>query len=152
MLGESSAATLAGIVVRLAGSFRVLYDARRLAPMIASSILYWAITTIQLALVAAACGLELGPAAAAATVAIIGLSIQLPGGPAQAGTFQVGAAAALSLLCDAESYARGGASFVATMFALQLVGAVVMAVPGAWLLARARASRDAVGATPQDPA
>ncbi len=148
LLGVSAADTLGGFVVRVATSFRVLYDARRLAPMIASSILYWAITTFQLALVAGACGLELGPAAATATVAIIGLSIQLPGGPAQAGTFQVGAGAALSLLCDPDSYARGGATFVATMFGLQLVGAIVMAVPGAWLLASARARRKAGPGTP----
>lgn len=123
---------------RVAGSFAALLGARRLGPMLVVSLAYWIVTTAQLWSVARACGVTLSVPAAAATVAIIGLSIQLPGGPASAGTFQVGAGAAMALLFhhadEIERAARVDA-FVATMFALPLVGAAVMAIPGAWLLA-----------------
>ncbi|MBX7080535.1 MAG: flippase-like domain-containing protein [Nannocystaceae bacterium] len=139
-LGPRGAAALGGIVTRLAETFAALLDARRLAALVAVSLVYWAVTVLQLWAVARACGLPLSPAAAAATVAIIGLSIQLPGGPAQTGTFQVGAAAALSLFFELEQIGGPAHGFVASMFALPLLGAAVMAVPGAVLLARARAA------------
>ncbi|MBC8066739.1 MAG: flippase-like domain-containing protein, partial [Deltaproteobacteria bacterium] len=106
---------------RIAGSFAALFGAQRWLAMVLVSLLYWAVTTAQLWLVAHACGVPMSVAAATATVAIIGLSIQLPGGPAQAGTFQVGAGAALTLLVGAigsELAAVAAASFVASMFAL----------------------------------
>ncbi len=157
-LGPRGAAALGGIVTRLAETFAALLHARRLAALVAVSLAYWAVTVLQLLAVARACGLPLSPAAAAATVAIIGLSIQLPGGPAQTGTFQVGAAAALSLFFDLEQVGGPAHGFVASMFALPLLGAVVMAVPGAVLLARARAAAPgnagaaAPGADPGGPA
>lgn len=128
------------VVVRVAESFAALLGARRVLPLLATSLLYWAVTVAQLAAVAAACGVTLGASAAAATVAIIGLSIQLPGGPAQAGTFQVGAAAAMALFVpEGDMAERAGRvdAFIATMFALPLVGAVVMALPGLVLVSRA---------------
>jgi hypothetical protein len=85
------------------------------------------------------CGLELGFADAAAVVAIVGLAIQLPGGPAQAGSFQLGMAAALGLLTGSEQ-AAAASSFAALMYLLSLGGAWVLALPGVWLLARARRS------------
>ncbi len=125
--------------LRVAEAFAALLGAQRWLAMVIVSLAYWAITAAQLWLVAHACGVPLSAAAAAATVAIVGLSIQLPGGPAQTGTFQVGAGAALSLL--APGIAEGAASsFVASMFALQLLGAAAMALPGALLVALAARS------------
>ena len=49
---------------------------------------------------------------AAALVATIGLSIQLPGGPAQAGSFQVGAIAGLSLFLDLEDASAGVLEYI----------------------------------------
>jgi hypothetical protein len=86
-------------------------------------------------LVARACGLPFGAAEAAAVVAIVGLAIQLPGGPAQAGSFQVGMAVALGLFGPDH---EGASSFAAIMYLLQLAGAAVLALPGALLLAWAR--------------
>jgi Lysylphosphatidylglycerol synthase TM region len=140
------------VVVRVAESFAALLGARRLGVLVVISLAYWAVTVAQLGAVARACGVDLSWAAAAATVAIIGLSIQLPGGPAQTGTFQVGAGAAMALFVRDADALDGAArlahaahvnGFVATMFALPLLGAVAMALPGLWLLARARAARTA---------
>ena len=67
-------------------------------------------------------------------VAIVGLSIQLPGGPVQAGTFQVGTGVALSLFLAPEAVEGAGSTFAAVMYLLQFVGAAVMALPGLLLL------------------
>jgi hypothetical protein len=129
---------LAGVVERVATSIEPLYELRRGVPFVLWTMAYWAITVLQLWLVLQACGLELSLAPAAAIVAIIGLSIQLPGGPAQAGSFQVGTALALGLFLPAGRIEAGGASFAAVMYLLQLVGAGVLALPGLGLLAWAR--------------
>lgn len=129
---------------RVAATIAVLLDWRRGLPFMFWSLVYWALTICQLWLVLLACGLELGFADAAAIVAIVGLAIQLPGGPAQAGSFQVGMAAAFALLTRPDQV-QAASSFAALMYLLQLGGAAAMALPGLWLLARAR-QRDLRGA------
>lgn len=132
-IGESLAAAAGQIACTIA----VLFDWRRGAPFVAWSLIYWMLTVCQLWLVLLACGLGLGFAGAAAVVAIVGLAIQLPGGPAQAGSFQLGMAAALGLLVGV-GHGPATSSFAALMYLLSLGGAWLLALPGAWLLARAR--------------
>ncbi|MBL4684242.1 MAG: flippase-like domain-containing protein, partial [Nannocystaceae bacterium] len=127
----------ARILLRLTAPVSALFDPRRVVPLLATSFLYWGITVAQLWLVLGGCGVTLGLAEAAAIVAIIGLSIQLPGGPGQTGTFQIGAAAALGLFLTDAQVAGPGSSFAVVMYLLQFVGAGLMAIPGAWLVARA---------------
>ena len=140
--GGSLGPRAAAFVVRLTAPVGALFDLRRSVPLVLTSVLYWAITTAQLWLVLAGCGVSLGAPEAAAIVAIIGLSIQLPGGPAQSGTFQVGAAAALALFLTETEVQGPGSSFAAVMYVLQFVGAGLMALPGVWLVARADRARD----------
>ncbi len=139
-------ARLAGFVTHFAATLRDLADPRRGLPLLLWSAVYWALTVVQLYLVLHACGLGLGLAEAAAIVGIVGLSIQLPGGPAQVGSYQVGSVLALGLFVPAADLDAGGASFVAVSFVLGLLGAAVLAVPGAWLLARAGRRAGAPGA------
>lgn len=123
---------------RFAGVVKQLMHMRRATAFITWSAAYWGITTLQLWLVLSACGLDLGAAEAAAIVAVVGLSIQLPGGPAQAGTFQMGTSLALILFVADAAIAGAGSTFTAVMYLLQLVGAVAMAIPGVALMAGAR--------------
>jgi uncharacterized membrane protein YbhN (UPF0104 family) len=123
---------------RVAATIAVLLDWRAGLPFLLWSLIYWTLTICQLWLATLACGLGLGFAEAAAVVAIVALAIQLPGGPAQAGSFQLGMAAALGLL-TAPGEHDAASSFAALMYLLQLGGACALALPGAWLLARARA-------------
>jgi uncharacterized membrane protein YbhN (UPF0104 family) len=123
---------------RVAATIAVLLDWRAGLPFLLWSLIYWTLTICQLWLATLACGLGLGFAEAAAVVAIVALAIQLPGGPAQAGSFQLGMAAALGLL-TAPAEHDAASSFAALMYLLQLGGACALALPGAWLLARARA-------------
>ncbi|MFV8750718.1 lysylphosphatidylglycerol synthase transmembrane domain-containing protein [Nannocystaceae bacterium ST9] len=134
-LGERAARA----ALRIAGTIAVLFDWRRGLPFVGTSLLYWSVTVGQLWLVLHACGLPLGPAEAAAIVAIVGLGIQLPGGPAQAGSFQFGMAVALGMLTTADQ-TSAASSFAALMYLLQLFGTLALALPGLLLLARARAS------------
>lgn len=127
---------LARFLRHFAVTLRDLAAPRTGLPLVAWSLVYWALTVGQLWLVLHACGLTLGLAEAAAIVGIVGLSIQLPGGPAQVGSFQVGSLTALTLLVSEADLQGPGSSFVAVSFLLGLLGAAVLAIPGAWLLAR----------------
>ena len=138
----------ASLVRRLAAAIQPLGRPAQGLPFLAWSLIYWAITVTQLWLCARACGLDLGAAEAAAIVATIGLSIQLPGGPAQVGSFQVGAAAGLSLFVGASASGalEGPATnFSALMYLLSLGGTFFLALPGAWLLRPRRFSGSRLG-------
>ena len=130
-------ARIAQFVIQLAATLRGLARPRSGLPLLLWSLVYWALTVLQSWLVLRACGLDLGLAEAAAVVAVVGLSIQLPGGPAQVGSYQVGGAVAMALFLPAEDLQGPGSSFVAVSYLLGLLGAAALALPGAWLLARA---------------
>ena len=136
VFGERARTLVGSVVERVAGTMRGVLDLEHAVPFIGWSLLYWAITAAQLWLVLEACGIHLGAAAAAAIVAIVGLSIQLPGGPAQTGTFQVGAGWSLGLYLDDAALQSAGSTFALLMYILQFVGAGVVALPGLALLAR----------------
>lgn len=129
---QSRATALAG---RFIEPMRGVLDLGRCVAFLAWSCVYWGITTLQLWLVLHATGLPLGGAEAAAIVAIVGLSIQLPGGPLQSGTFQVGTAVALGLFVPPETVSGPGSTFAAVMYLLQVGGAAVLALPGLALMA-----------------
>jgi len=124
----------AQILVRIGHTMQSLLVARQGIPLLGWSLVYWALTVAQTWLVMRACGLSLGFGEATVCVAIVGLSIQLPGGPAQAGTFQVGAAVGLGLYLDAAGLQAGGSQFAFIMYLLGLFGAAAMAIPGLWIL------------------
>ena len=135
--GDAVAKPVRTYTRRLAVSAASILDLRRAASFVGWSVVYWAITIAQLWMVLRASGLQLGVAEASAIVAIIGLSIQLPGGPAQTGTFQVGAGLALGLFLPDTAMGGAGSTFAVLMYLLQLLGAAVFAIPGLWLMARA---------------
>jgi hypothetical protein len=131
---------LARFTEHLAATLRDLAAPRSGLPLLLWSAVYWALTVAQQWLLMRACGLALGPAEAAAVVAVVGLSIQLPGGPAQVGSYQVGGAAALGLFLAADELRGPGSSYIAVSYVLGLVGAGVFAAVGAWWTARAARS------------
>lgn len=138
-LAAALPARLARFIVHLAATLRDLGRPRSGLPLVLWSLVYWALTVLQSWLVLRACGLGLGLAEAAAVVAVVGLSIQLPGGPAQVGSYQVGGAVAMTLFLPVEDLQGPGSCFVAVSYLLGLLGAAALALPGAWLMARAQA-------------
>ncbi len=99
---------------------------------------YWLLTALQMWMTMRACGIEAEFMHAVLVVAVVGLSLQLPAGPAQLGSFQLGMAGSVALLGAVSGVAAGGASFAAIMYLLSLLGAVAMALVGAGLLRPAR--------------
>ncbi len=138
LMPAAVATRLAPAAGRIAKSLGPLWQWRSGLPFAAWTVAYWAITVAQLWALARAFDLPLDLAAAAACVAIVGLSIQLPGGPAQLGSFQVGMATALSLYLPAAAIEGAGASFAVAMYALTLAVAFVGGAIGAISLASVR--------------
>lgn len=112
------------------------------------TMLYWGITTLQLWVMAQAFALSLSIWDAAAVVAFVALSIQLPAGPGQVGSYQLGAWAALEHVGAVGSApslsAEALVSFVTAMWLMQLLGAAAMALVG-WYFLPARDDRSEVG-------
>lgn len=142
---------------RIAAAFQALFRLRAGVPFVLWTLVYWGVTVLQFWALARAFGLsfasQAGPelwsglGAAAAGVAIVGLSIQLPGGPAQLGSFQVGMASALALYLPAAEIAGGGASFAVAMYLLSIGTAALGVLPALFLLARARRVGPLIGAS-----
>ena len=146
LLGETLSSKVASIVERFAVATRGLLRLDQASRFAVWSIAYWGITVVQLWLVLQASGVDLGLPESAAIVAIVGLSIQLPGGPAQAGTFQMGTSLGLSLFLAPDVVAAAGSTFAAVMYLLQFFGAAVLALPGLYLMAAATRDLD-----PEEP-
>lgn len=142
VLGDKVAGFARRVVERSSATMQQVLVPQHGSRLLAWSVVYWAITTVQMWLMMLGTGVELGLASAAAVVAIVGLSIQLPGGPAQAGTFHVGMTVALSLFLPGGEIDSSGSTFVAFMYLLQFFGAAAMAVAGLGLLARNRRKRE----------
>lgn len=139
LLGQGTFATkLAEFADKLGAALLPLWSWRQGLPFVAWSLAYWGITVVQTFVVLHATGVEVGFAEAAAIVAIVGLSIQLPGGPAQAGSFQVGVALALSLFAAPTVVAGAGSTFAAVMYLVSILGALALFPVGALLLWLAR--------------
>lgn len=138
IVGGKLGARVDDIARRFAGAIRVLLVPGRGVPFLLISIAYWAVTVMQAWLVLFACGIDVGPAEACAIVAIVALSIQVPGGPAQVGQFQVGMTLALSLFLAEAAVQGPGSSFALVMYFLQLGGAAAAAGVGALLLSMSR--------------
>ena len=133
-LGRASE-RLASAFERLASTVAGLAGHRQSFTFLTATLVYWAITVTQLWLVLRACGIPLGITEAMVIVALVGLSIQLPGGPAQVGSFQLATSLALGLFLDDAGVRAAGSSFAAVMYALSLGGAAMLAIAGAALLA-----------------
>lgn len=128
-------------IERLGLALSPLLSLRQGVPLLLASLAYWGLVILQLRLVLGAAGLELGLAGSAVLVAMIGLSIQLPGGPAMAGSFQLGAAAGLSLFFAPEIVEGPGSTFTALLYVLHVAGAALLFPVGGWLIRSDRRAR-----------
>ena len=132
---------------RLMGAVRLATAGRSGAGLVLATAAYWGLATVYPWALARACGLDLGPWETAVVVGVIGLAIQLPGGPAQVGSYHFGAAMALGLFLP-DPGGSAVAAFVALSYLVQLFGTAAAALPGLWLLARARRGHSATRPAP----
>ncbi len=142
VLGRADlAARAAAVAHRMAATIEVLADRRVAARFVAWTAAYWGLAVLYPWAVAHAVGYPLSAGGAAVVVGAIGLAIQLPGGPAQLGSFQFGAAVALAAVGDATS--DPAVAFVAALYALQIVGTAAAAVAGLVILSWGRRAHGA---------
>lgn len=116
-------------IERVARATAVLETRKPWIQIVAITLAYWGVTVVQAQCMAWACGLQLGLVEMVVVVAVVGLAIQIPAGPAQAGSHHAGHAAALSLFVEVELAGLGVANYVAGMWLLGVLGAAVMALP-----------------------
>jgi uncharacterized membrane protein YbhN (UPF0104 family) len=89
---------------------------------------YWGVNAAGTWLLARGCGLALGFPEALAIVAVLGLSMLVPGGPGQFGVFQYGLALGLSMFVSEELVRSRGSVFIFWMFVTQLSLGVLLGV------------------------
>ncbi|MFV8756155.1 lysylphosphatidylglycerol synthase transmembrane domain-containing protein [Nannocystaceae bacterium ST9] len=81
---------------------------------------YWGMNAAGTWLLARGCGLALGFPEALAIMAVLGLSLLVPGGPGQFGIFHYGMALGLSMFVSPEQVRTHGSVFIFWMFVTQL--------------------------------
>ena len=139
VLGRGPLATrLASVADKAGAGVLPLWDWRQGLPFLLWSVLYVVFSTAQMWALMWAVGFEVGFAHACVMLGALGLSIQLPGGPAQTGSFQLGAAVALSIFADAQMVGGSGSSFAILSYAVYAAGPLISLPFGAVLLRAAR--------------
>lgn len=111
---------LAGAARGLAEGLRALPSPAPLACFLLLTLAYWAVNAFGMALLARACDVPLGPLEVVAVLAVLNLTLMVPGPPAHVGTFQLGVAAGLGLFLDPELVRARGSSYTFLLYTCQL--------------------------------
>lgn len=127
------AAVLADIARGLADGLRAIPSTRPLLLFLLATLAYWAANVFGMAVLARACGLDLGPLEILAVLAVLNLTLLVPGPPAQVGTFQLGVAAGLGIFLAPDIVRDRGSTFAFFLYTCQLG-----VIAGAGLLAGLR--------------
>ncbi|WAS97725.1 lysylphosphatidylglycerol synthase transmembrane domain-containing protein [Nannocystis punicea] len=114
------AAILADVARGLAEGLRALPSLRPLLLFLVGTVAYWGTNVFGMALLARACGLDLGPLEALAVLAVLNLTLLVPGPPAHVGTFQLGVAAGLGLFLPPDVVRAGGSTYAFFLYTCQL--------------------------------
>jgi len=111
---------LAGLARDIAEGLAALPSPRALLLFLAGTLAYWAANALGTWLLAVGAGIDLSFAAALAVMSVLGISLLLPGGPAQFGVFHYGLIIGLSMFVDDEVLRARGSVFIFWMFVTQL--------------------------------
>lgn len=125
----------ANTVLGVARGLAALPSPRALLGFVATSLVYWFVNAGGTWLLAYGCGLPLSFGEALAVLAIMNLTLMIPGGPAQFGVFQTGVAFGLGLWLDLDTLREQGSVFTFYLYVVQLgsialVGGVAQVVLG----------------------
>lgn len=119
-LAPRPAEAVSRVVQGVAEGLRALPSPRPLALFLLSTLAYWAVNALGMLVLARACGLPLGPLEVVAALAVLNLTLLVPGPPAHVGTFQLGVAAGLSLFLAPELVRARGSAFAFYLYTCQL--------------------------------
>jgi len=114
------AARLAELARGVAEGLAALPSVRPLLLFILFTLAYWAANALGMWLLAAGCGVPLGLAETFAVLAVLNLTLLVPGPPAHIGTFQLGVLGGLALFLPPGLVADRGAVFAFYLYACQL--------------------------------
>lgn len=119
---------LAGAARGLADGLRALPSPRWLALFVLATLGYWAANLAGMYVLARACGLDLAPSEVLAVLAVLNLTLLVPGPPAHVGTFQLGVAAGLGLFLAPDLVRERGSSYAFLLYTCQLALIAVLGV------------------------
>jgi hypothetical protein len=119
-LAPRAAGVLAAAARGLADGLRALPSPRWLALFVLATLGYWAANFAGMFVLARACGLDLGASEVVAVLAVLNLTLLVPGPPAQVGTFQLGVAAGLGLFLAPDAVRERGSSYAFLLYTCQL--------------------------------
>lgn len=120
---------LIGVAEGLCDGLRALPSVRPLLAFIACTLIYWAFNALGMWVFAQAVGLDLSCLEICAVMAVINLTLLIPGPPAQLGTFHAGVLFGLSMFLLPGEVAEAGARYAFYLYVLQLLSIIVL---GLW--------------------
>ena len=116
-----------GLAARLATLARGISEGLTALPSVAplllfvlATLIYWAANALGMWVLARGCDVPLGPAEVVAVLAVLNLTLLIPGPPAHVGTFQLGVLTGLALVLPPEQVATRGAVFAFYLYVCQL--------------------------------
>lgn len=118
---------LPGLADRLGGLARevgrglvALPSPRWLLLFVLATLVYWAANALGMAVLARGCGLDLAPAEAVAVLAVLNLTLLVPGPPAHVGTFQLGVLTGLGLFLPQAAVQDRGVVYAFYLYVCQV--------------------------------
>ncbi len=120
---------LATLASGVAEGLTALPSVRPLVLFVLATLVYWAANALGMWVLARGCGVPLGPAEVVAVLAVLNLTLLIPGPPAHVGTFQLGVLTGLALFLPPDLLAARGAVFAFYLYVCQLAMIVALGVP-----------------------
>ncbi|MBL8973762.1 MAG: flippase-like domain-containing protein [Myxococcales bacterium] len=127
-LAPGLAARLAELARGIAEGLAALPSARPLLLFVLVTLAYWAANALGMWMLARGCGVPLGLAETFAVLAVLNLTLLIPGPPAHVGTFQLGLLTGLALFLPPATVAGPGAVFAFYLYVCQLALIVALGV------------------------
>jgi hypothetical protein len=125
-LAPGLAARLADLARDVAAGLAALPSPRPLLLFVAATLVYWAANALGMWVLARGVGLPLGPAEAVAVLAVLNLTLLVPGPPAHVGTFQLGVLTGLAALLPPAVVAARGPVYAFYLYVCQVAAIAVL--------------------------
>lgn len=129
------ASKLEDLARAIAEGLAALPSISSLLKFLAGTAAYWGFNALGTWLLARGCGLELGFPEALAMMSVLGISLLIPGGPAQFGVFHYGMILGLQMFVSESVVETQGSVFIFWMFVTQLLMGVVLGIIAQRMLA-----------------
>ena len=120
---------LAGMLDAFIHGLRVLPGRRSVALFFGLTALYWALSALGMAVLAAAFGFTLTVAQTCTLLGVLVVGVMIPAGPGMVGTFQGAVVVGLSLFAPAQAVATRGMAYANVLWAAQIAQVTALGIP-----------------------